>query len=124
MQCLPPALEELLHARTLAGCGVKGDLTRLVKDFRIRRPPNVLELSDLANSTLMVKKRWSLAKLVDRVVADRFLDKHLVNVREVDWEAWPLADNELKYAVHDAYASFYVAACLQHVPLPEGAPAS
>jgi len=118
MQCVPPALEQLLRVCRLAGCGIKGDLTRMVKDLRIGRPPNVLELSDMANAALMVKKRWSLAKLVDRVVGDRFLDKDLVNVRDVDWEAWPLSEDELKYAANDAYASYYVAECLQNVPLP------
>jgi hypothetical protein len=54
----------------------------------------------------MLKRRWSLQKLVDRIIVDRHLHKSIVDVRRVDWEHWPLSKDELTYAVNDAHASY------------------
>ena len=72
----------------------------------MRRPTKVVELSDLANKVLMLKRRWSLQKLVDRIIVDRHLHKSIVDVRRVDWEHWPLSKDELTYSVNDAHASY------------------
>ena len=115
LQCVPPALSELLQSSRLAGCGIKTKLSRLVKDYGTGRPHDVVELSDLANSALMVKRKWRLAKLVDRVIVDRFLDIKIVHFHDVDWEAWPLSEEELQYTVNNACACYLVADCLQNI---------
>jgi hypothetical protein len=91
------------------GSAVKGDLTRIKKQFNQlsnQTSFTVIDLKEyvLRRGILQKNKSGSLDSLVEKVLG-LFLPKDEVLRRNDQWEVLPLASNLLHYAALDVYAS-------------------
>jgi len=91
---VPPTLCALLGSNSIqkVGLNVKGDLTRLHKDWELKVSEPIIDLGTLMNQTFSLNTRWSLAKLLE-VVAKQKLDKDLGGGgRFIRWETVSMFD--------------------------------
>ncbi|CAH2011055.1 unnamed protein product [Acanthoscelides obtectus] len=106
---LPKGLSEFLaHDNVrLTGNNIKNDVRKLARDFVgfnvDKMIDNCIDLGVMANTILPTTQRWSLEKLVDRLL-DLKINKDK-KVRQSKWHIIPLSNAQKQYAAIDAYAS-------------------
>ena len=119
---ITPALRALLEDAAVRKVGVASlqDAQKVARDFNITCS-GVLDLSELANRSLLPPMRWSLAALVARVLRCQ-LPKP-AGIRIGAWDARTLGKEQLDYAYLDAFASLRVWEELSALPPLLPAPA-
>lgn len=124
---LPPALRALLEDEEVfkAGVGVRGDFTRLAKDYGTR-PRGAAELRALARKRLppgLRARSWTLCALLEHLVG-RTLCKGDGGPRESNWESVVLSGAQVRYAAADAWAGLLAYRRLLALPSPDDAAAA
>ncbi|KAJ3522150.1 hypothetical protein NMY22_g12013 [Coprinellus aureogranulatus] len=113
LNTLPPALLRILVSPNVykVGSGIKGDFTRLKKQFSQLRDVDVNTLKLINLKTYCVQRgitsrssTGGLAKLVEKTLG-MFLPKEDSIRKCDDWERNPLRSDLLQYAAQDVYAT-------------------
>uniref|UniRef100_A0A8D2A4T5 ATP-dependent DNA helicase n=1 Tax=Sus scrofa TaxID=9823 RepID=A0A8D2A4T5_PIG len=107
MSVFPQGLKMLLENEAIkkAGVGIKGDQSKLLRDFDIKLK-SFVELTDVANEKLKCAETWSLNGLVKHLFSKQLLkDK---SIRCSNWSNFPLTEDQKLYAATDAYAGFII----------------
>ncbi|CAA0838637.1 Werner Syndrome-like exonuclease, partial [Striga hermonthica] len=105
---IPKKLRTLLedYSSLKVGVGIANDATKVHRDYNTLIN-NLEDLSDLANRKLDGKpKKWSLSSLSEMVICRQIPKPG--KIRLGNWEARVLSREQIKYAVIDAYVSWYL----------------
>ena len=129
---IPPELISLIKTKKLCGVKIDADLKKLSGDYPAAAlnhhlddnsstilAVNIIELSSLGVDVLRVPPRScaSLKSIFELCYPDLELNKELCGpVWKVDWEKWPLQQQESVYALNDAGASALAGLRLLHPP--------
>jgi len=129
---IPPELILLIKTKKLCGVKIDADLKKLSGDYPAAAlnhhlddnsstilAVNIIELSSLGVDVLRVPPRScaSLKSIFELCYPDLELNKELCGpVWKVDWEKWPLQQQESVYALNDAGASALAGLRLLHPP--------
>ena len=113
----PEELATFLAEKKLAGVNISADLTKLHKDFPVTTcilQQNLVELTSLAVDKFrcLPSTVKSLKGLFEHCYSAKTLNKNLCyekGVRFVNWDKWPLSQNELQYAANDVYGHALIA---------------
>ena len=125
LRCLPPALVKLLSSRAVwkVGCGVHGDAKKLSNEYGLE-VRSVCELGPMA-VRLQREEGVRFPKLAHREPVGQglksmaaALGQVLVKPKHVtlsNWESKPLSIPQQRYAAQDAYVSYWLALCCNHL---------
>lgn len=106
MSSMPAPLVEIIERTDIikVGVNVQGDLYKLCRDFDVKFPDQgFVELGALANTTMNLNEKWSLAGLI-KFLFQCDLPKD-DQIRKSSWHVYPLTKQQLEYAALDAIAS-------------------
>jgi len=108
MPKFPSELQLLLENEAIlkVGVGIDGDINRLVLEGAIKTPKSCIDISKVANEKFGNFERWSLNGLLMNQ-HQRMLSKDQ-KVRCSNWDNYPLTEEQLDYAVLDAYAALLI----------------